>query len=107
MMNNINIGNQPILDVVNEKITYNLVGDSISRYFVKRYDGKFTELSKTKYEQYKDNPFFEKVIIKWYIRGTQDFVRQNNQKELARAERRLTGIQNLIVNPLQLYQGVQ
>lgn len=106
-MSNVNISNQPILDIVNEKITYNLSGQSVSRYFVRRYDNKVTELSKTKYEQYKDNPFFEKLIIKWYIRGTQEFVRENNLSELARAERRMTGIQKLIVNPLQLYQGVQ
>jgi len=45
------------------------------------------------------------LIINWYIRGTRDFVRTQNVKELRSAERVITGIQRLVVNPLQLYQG--
>lgn len=103
---NVNIPKQPLPEVRFQKIEYNLSGDSLRRYIVRRYDGKFTEVSQRDYNRYKDNPYFEKVIIKWYIRGTEDFVRSSNQKELDKAEQKINGIKNLIVNPLQLYQGV-
>jgi len=105
-MDNIRITRQKYPEVVNEKIEYDLSSNSINRFFVRRVDGKVGELSKQKYNRYKDNPYFEKVIIKWYIRGTEDFVRSSNQKELDKAEQKINGIKNLIVNPLQLYQGV-
>lgn len=105
-MDNIRIRQQDYPDVVNEKIEYNLSNDSVNRFFVRRVDGKVGESSKQKFNRYKDNPYFEKVIIKWYIRGTEDFVRTSNQKELDKAEQKINGIKNLIVNPLQLYQGV-
>jgi hypothetical protein len=102
----VNIPKQPLPEVRFQKIEYNLSDDSLRRYIVRRYDGKFTEVSQRDYNRYKDNPYFEKVIIKWYIRGTEDFVRTSNQKELDKAEQKINGIKNLIVNPLQLYQGV-
>jgi len=102
----VNIPKQRLPEVRFQKIEYNLSGNSIRRYIVRRYDGKFTEVSQRDYNRYKNNPYFEKVIIKWYIRGTEDFVRTSNQKELDKAEEKINGIKNLIVNPLQLYQGV-
>lgn len=105
MSNGIQIPQQPYLEVTNRVIQYNLVGDKILRYFVKRYDGKVGEVSKQDFQQYRTNPFFDKLIINWYIRGTRDFVRTQNVKELRSAERVITGIQRLVVNPLQLYQG--
>jgi hypothetical protein len=105
MSNGIQIAEQPYLEVTNRAIQYNLVGDKILRYFVKRYDGKIGEVSKQDFQQYRTNPFFDKLIINWYIRGTRDFVQTQNIKELRSAETVITGIQRLVVNPLQLYQG--
>ena len=105
-MKKVDIPIQPYLEVNNEKINYRFEENFVSRYFIRRIDGKVTELNKQNYNRYKDNPYFEKVIIKWYIRGTEEFVRSSNEKELDKAEQKIRGIKNLIVNPLQLYQGV-
>lgn len=101
----INIPRQTLPPIVEQQIDYQLVGDKIKRYFVKRYDGKFAEVTKNDYTKYRNNPYFEKVILTWYIRGTEDFVRTNNQRQIDLGEQQIKGIRKLVVNPLQLYQG--
>lgn len=104
-MTSINIPLQILPEVTNKKIEYKTTDSYILRYFIKRVDGKFTEVAKSEFSQYKNNPYFEKVIIKWYIRGTRNFVISQNTNEINLADERIKGIRNLIVNPLQLYQG--
>jgi hypothetical protein len=100
------IAKQPIIEIVNEKLNYDVSGDYVNRYFVRRFDNNIGEISKQNYQNLRENPFFVKLIIKWYIRGSRDFVRTSNQSELDRAEKQIPGIKKIIVNPLQLYQGV-
>lgn len=103
MKNNINIPNQPIVNVQNERIEVNTSSDTFRRYIVKKYDGTIYEVNKSTYNKVKNNPFFEVLILNWYIRGTKEFVRSQNRKELERANNRLNGIKRIIVNPLQFY----
>jgi len=101
----INIPRQTLPPIVEQQIDYQLSGNTVRRYFVRRFDGKFAEVTKTDYTKYSNNPYFEKVILTWYIRGTEDFVRTNNQTQIDLGEQRIQGIRKLVVNPLQLYQG--
>jgi len=105
IMGDINIPRQNLPSVDTKKINYQLDGNVIRRYFVKRVDGKFTEVDENLFSQYRNNPYFENVIINWYIRGTEDFVKTQNIKELNETDLTIKGIRKLIVNPLQLYQG--
>ena len=105
IMSDINIPRQNLPIVDTKKINYQLDGNVIRRYFVKRVDGKFTEVDENLFSQYRNNPYFENVIINWYIRGTEDFVKTQNIKELNETDLTIKGIRKLIVNPLQLYQG--
>jgi len=103
MNNNIKIPNQPLPDISNEKIIVDSGSESIRRYIVKRYDSMFFEVTKKTYDRVKNNPFFETLIINWYIKGTKEFVRTQNENELSRANKKLQGIKRIVVNPLQFY----
>lgn len=103
MMNNINIPKQPLPDISNEKITVDSSKKVIRRYIVRRFDNKFFEVTQKTYNRVKKNPFFDTLIINWYIKGRKEFVREQNEDELERAEKRLQGIKRIIVNPLQFY----
>jgi len=65
-----------------KKIDYNLSGNKIRRYIVQRFDGKLVEVSQRNFDLYKDNNYFKKVIINWYINGTEEFVRKKNIESL-------------------------
>lgn len=103
MMNNINIPRQSLPNIKNEKINIDTDNENIRRYIVRRYDDKFFEVTQDTYNRVKNNPFFEVLILNWYIKGTKDFVREQNTKELQRGEQKLKGIKRVIVNPLQFY----
>lgn len=103
MSREVNIPKQQILPLENERIVVNTSENRFRRYIVRRYDGQFYEVTKGTYDRAKNNPFFEVLVLNWYIRGTKEFVRTQNQKELDRAEKRLRGIKRIIVNPLQFY----
>jgi hypothetical protein len=96
---------QNIPPLVQKRIQYDLTNTKVKRYIVQRFDKKLVEVSQQEFDIYKNNNYFKKVIINWYIKGTREFVRNQNIESLNRAEQQFKGIKNLIVNPLQLYQG--
>jgi len=86
-------------------VRYSLSGKYLLRYFVKRFDSFIFEVSSTDFNEYKNSPYFEKVIVTWYIRGTKEFIISQNRKEINLANQKLKGVKNLVVNLLELYQG--
>lgn len=103
MKDKVNIPKQNLPPIRNEKITPNTDGNSFRRYIVRKFDGTFYEVNKNTYDSVKRNPFFDNLILNWYIRGTETFVRRQNQKELDEATKRLQGIKRVVINPLQFY----
>ena len=95
-----------IPEIVYKKIEpTNLSENFIRRYFIRRYDGKIAEVNTSDFAIYRDSPFFEKLIMNWYIRGSREFVRSKNETEISIANGTFNGISALLVNPLQFYQS--
>lgn len=105
MLIDMNIPLQNIPNISNETITFDKSATSIRRFFVLKYTGELYEVNRPSYDLASESPFFDTLIINWYIRGTVNFVRDQNRGEIDRASKRITNISKLLVNLLQFYQN--
>lgn len=99
----INVPRKTIPKLKNERIVVDTNKDIIRRYFALRYDGQFYEITKQTYQSVKDSPFFDFVLINWYIRGTEQFVVSQNRKQVDQASIKIPRISSVLVNLKQYY----
>lgn len=92
----------PILK--NERIVFDHSLEKIRRYFAVKYSGEVYEITQQTYNSVRTNPFFDFLIINWYIRGNEEFVRTQNINEIKRGSMKISNLSSILVNTSQFYQ---
>jgi hypothetical protein len=75
---------------------------SINRHFVKYIFDKYDRIFEVSGIRENIN-FYDSTSFRWQINGSKEQILLNNTKSLERAEKDLSGIQNLL-NPLEFYE---
>lgn len=89
----------------------------VMRYFVKKVNEKFIyEVGQQNYNDLMSSTFYNFTSLNWKVRGIEysvvdsnggiEGVAEYNQKLIAIAEISIPGITKKLINPLELYQGL-
>lgn len=90
----------------------------VMRYFVRNLSTKLvTEIDKKQYEAFKNNVLYEKLELQWRITGfANDIITKDNKIIYGTKhsntittqfyDKRLSGLQRVLRNPLEYFQGV-
>lgn len=91
----------------------------VDRYFVQNVSTqRITEVDNTQYNQFKSNPLYFVLKIRWVISGFDENIlakdgnivygtKQQNQVSLDFAEKKMSGILKHIRNPLEYFNGTK
>jgi hypothetical protein len=101
------------------KLTQNdLTNGYVMRYFVRNVSTKVvTEVDKKQYEAFKTNMLYEKLELRWLVTGFANNklaidnnviygTKHKNTVTTQFYENRLPGLQRILKNPLEYFQGI-
>lgn len=106
----INTQAQPLI-VAYEQIPMDLDYNAgfIYRYFIRKRNDNFgiiTEVSKQTYDNFQNNSFYLRLIMKWKISGGNKFeIEQANQRSISYGQETMSNIDTYVKNLTKFYRG--
>lgn len=80
----------------------------INRYFLRQSNNKFAniiEVNESDFNQYKNDPFYKNIKIRWKIIGNKEHIFNYNLKEINDADKEMPGIKSKLENKLLEYES--